>query len=81
MNKFNTQYIISIIFLAYAAFEAYLNDWWEVVLYVAAGLAFGVMGLIRSGELKQYSKALNVVSWILIGFTLIYFFFLVQTDG
>lgn len=81
MKKISTQYIISLVILAFALYQLTLPDYWEFSLYFFAGLSFLVMGMIKSKNFDKYLKVLTILSWILIILTGFLFLFMVRTDG
>lgn len=75
------QYIVGILMLSFSFYQLYIKDYWEASLYITAGLAFLIMGLIKNNALPRYRSILNVLSWILILLAAFLFLFLVRTDG
>lgn len=75
------QYLVGGAMLCFAIYQIVRQDYWEFSLYVTAGLAFVVMGLIKNDALPQYKKFLNVVSWVLIITAGLLFLFLIQTEA
>lgn len=80
MRKISSQYIISFLILAFAVYQLSLPDYWEFSLYFSAGLAFLVMGMIKSKKFDKYDKILTVLSWVLIILSAFLLLFLVRTD-
>lgn len=67
--------------LTFAVYQMFVKEYWEAAMYMAAGLAFATMGLIKNGELPQYKGVLNILSWVFILLAGFLFLFLVRTDG
>ncbi|MBL3657764.1 hypothetical protein [Fulvivirga sediminis] len=82
MKKAITQYLVGVAMLLFAIYQIYRQDYWEFSLYITAGMAFIVMGLIKNKALPVgYSRLLNSVSWILIIMAGLLFLFLIQTES
>lgn len=81
MKKLSTQYFVATLLLAFAAYQLWLPDYWEFSLYATTGLAFLVMGMIKSKDFMKYHKALTILSWVFILLSVFLLLFLVRTDG
>ena len=75
------QYLVGGLMIAFSFYQVYIADFWEASLYICAGLAFIVMGLLKNEVLPQYKNVLNIISWVLILLAVFLFLFLVRTDG
>ncbi|MEM7107515.1 MAG: hypothetical protein AAF519_04755 [Bacteroidota bacterium] len=65
MKKSYTQYLVGILLVALAIYQAFKDQTLEFLTYTVAGLAFVMMGLMTDGFFAKYRKAMNVVSWVL----------------
>ena len=80
MKNSRVQYLVGALLLAFSIYQILRREYWEFTLYLSAGLAFTIIGLISNDVFPSYRKILNVVSWVLIitaGFVLL---FLARTD-
>jgi uncharacterized membrane protein HdeD (DUF308 family) len=76
----NSQYIIGVIMIAFSGYQLTIPEYWEFALYISAGLAFIVMGMIKNEVFPNHKKLMTILSWVLIfiaGFLLL---FLARTD-
>lgn len=79
-KKSYIQYIVGSIMLAFSGYQLYIQDVWEASLYIAAGLAFITMGLIKNEAFPKHHKLLTILSWVFILMAGFLFLFLVRTD-
>ena len=81
MKGSSIQYLVGGLMVAFSLYQIYIADFWEASLYISAGLAFIVMGLLKNEVFPGHKKILNVISWLLILLAVFLFLFLVRTDG
>ncbi|ELR69877.1 hypothetical protein C900_04580 [Fulvivirga imtechensis AK7] len=81
MKGLSIQYLMGGLMVAFSFYQIYTADFWEASLYISAGLAFIVMGLLKNEVFPRQKKILNAVSWLLILLAVFLFLFLVRTDG
>lgn len=66
--------------MAFSGYQLFIAEYWEFALYISAGLAFIVMGMIKNEVFPDHKKLMTILSWVLIfiaGFLLL---FLARTD-
>ncbi len=81
MKRSYTQYLVGILLLSFSLYQFFQREFVEFSMYLTAGLAFVVMGIIKDKLLPGYGRFLNILSWVLIlmaGFLLLFLF---RTDG
>lgn len=82
MNKRLThEYGFTIAFFALAIYQLLKPNYMEMALYLVAGTAFLLMGLIKNGYFAKYKKLVDIISWILIVATVFYFLFMLRMDS
>lgn len=81
MNKAGIQYFVGGLMLLFSFYQIYIKEYWEASMYIAAGLAFITMGVIKNEVFPKQKTLLNALSWIFILLAVFLFLFLVRTDG
>jgi hypothetical protein len=78
MRSLTRQYLFGLIFIGIGVYQLVVQDYLESGLYGIAGLAFIFNALTFEPKLVVYKKSLVVISWMLIGTTVLLFFYLLQ---
>ncbi len=80
MNYKRIEYWAGLGFLALAVFMLAKENYWDAALYISAGMAFSLNGLLKENVFPEARKLLVILAWLFIGLTLFLFLFLLRTD-
>jgi hypothetical protein len=81
MNKSTFRIVIAMALVGLALYEAFKESWWEVAFYLIAAGAFATMAWVPNVKNPKWTGPINALSWILIIASVLFFVFLVRTDG
>ena len=82
LNKLTSrEYGFTLIFYALAVYQFLKPNYLEMALYLLAGTAFGLMGLVKDGKFQKHKNLVDIISWTLVIITVFYFLFMLRNDS
>ena len=81
MGNLNTQFIVSIVFLALGIYKVIGEEYIQAVLFIVMSLGFASMAIINQGYLPKYSKIIGAFSWIFVIVAALLFLYAIQTGA
>ena len=78
MKIFKAAFIFPVLFIALGIYQMFRVDFLEASLYIIAGLAFIFNALASEEKLVKHKKLLATITWILLGISLLIFFWVLQ---
>ena len=77
MKKAFSQYLISVLLIAFSVYQTVIQEFVEFTMYLSAGLGFLLAGLLKDNMFERQRRLLNILSWAFIfiaGFLLLFLF-------
>jgi hypothetical protein len=78
MKIFKTAYLFPIFFIGIGIYQMFRVDFLEASLYILAGSAFVFNALASEERFAEHKKILGTITWILLGISLLLFFWVLQ---
>jgi len=81
MSNLNTQFLVSLVFLALGIYRATGENTIQAVLFIIMGLGFACMGIINKGYLPRFTKVINILSWVFVVVAALLFLYAIQVGS